>query len=71
MQTKRELRWLEPWFFALRRRDRRGWQRRGWVTTVTGLLRVLIFRECMCSARWKPGIARTLRTCNDGWQKMK
>jgi hypothetical protein len=30
MQTKRELRWLEPWFFALRRRDRRGWQRRGW-----------------------------------------
>ena len=31
MQPKRELRWFEPWFFALRRRDRRGWQRRGWV----------------------------------------
>ncbi len=26
-----QLRWQEPWLFSLRMRDRRGWQRKGWL----------------------------------------
>jgi hypothetical protein len=31
MSDDRHLRWQEPWFFSLRMRDRRGWQRKGWL----------------------------------------
>ena len=31
MSTGQQLRWREPWWFALRMRDRRGWQRKGWL----------------------------------------
>jgi hypothetical protein len=31
MITGQQLRWREPWFFSLRMRDRRGWQRKGWL----------------------------------------
>src|SRR5215469_15361693 len=32
MTDGRQLRWREPWFFALRMRNRRGWQLRGLFT---------------------------------------
>src|SRR5437870_1472434 len=31
MSAGKQLRWREPWFFSLRMRDRRGWQRKGWL----------------------------------------
>src|SRR5438093_9002384 len=31
MSDGRQLRWQEPWFFSLRMRDRRGWQRKGYL----------------------------------------
>ena len=31
MSVRQQLRWQEPWFFSLRMRDRRGWQRKGWL----------------------------------------
>ena len=31
MRTGQQLRWQEPWFFSLRMRDRRGWQRKAWL----------------------------------------
>jgi len=30
-RDKKQLRWQEPPFFSLRMRDRRGWQRKGWL----------------------------------------
>jgi hypothetical protein len=31
MSAGKQLRWQEPWFFALRMRDRSGWRRKGWL----------------------------------------
>ncbi|MDB6109476.1 MAG: hypothetical protein JWR69_1226 [Pedosphaera sp.] len=31
MSAGQQLRWQEPWLFSLRMRDRRGWQRKGWL----------------------------------------